>query len=552
MRTIISIIILLSVVSCAPEKNEAIVAQIGDFSVSEESFEYAFADFYRRTGRSISVNSLSKKQILESEINKLALVQYAYDEGIADHPDNQLEKERIRQKVIINRVIQTNYLDTLSVSEQEVRQLFYDFNTYVRASHLYAPNLDQANELMNRLEAGESFESLAGEIFENPYLAKNAGDLGYFTVDEMDISLEKAAFRAKMGEIVGPIKTAMGYSIVKVTDKNIKPLITEYEFANRKPRFENFALDQKQKLFKLQYVSDFARNLEIDPSYLQDLLDAYANDPLGFQQADEWTLPSIPKNAFKYEGNTLDTELFNQVFELTTMNERNAVQGQESFKEFIQGIAFRVYHIERSSDFNQEDWNYVDASIERTWHARLQNEVKNHLLATLRIPEDSLKNFYQQDPSIFDAPLTLKLKRIRTRNKQDAEQAVSELKQGISFMQVLKTYTAFNQDLISEGQMGWVKITDLGTLASKVKEMEEGDIAGPLEYQSAEWLILVCEARKEPHPQSFDQAKEDVEGTLLALWHQKAIKEVIQKTKNRHEVWRDIDKVSTIKLTHLQ
>lgn len=54
--------------------------------------------------------------------------------------------------------------------------------------------------------AGESFEALAEEVFTNPYLANNGGDIGEFTVDEMDIAFENAAFALNVGDVSAPVK----------------------------------------------------------------------------------------------------------------------------------------------------------------------------------------------------------------------------------------------------------------------------------------------------------------------------------------------------------
>ncbi|MDV7392796.1 peptidylprolyl isomerase, partial [Arthrospira platensis SPKY1] len=86
----------------------------------------------------------------------------------------------------------------------------------------------------------------------------------------------------------------------------------------------------------------------------------------------------------------------------------------------------------------------------------------------------------------------------------------------------------------------------------QLSAIQVGEVKGPIEYQSGQWLVFLCEGRQEVRSRSFEEAKEDVEGTLLALWHQRAIKEVNRMIRAKHELWIDTARISTINLSHLQ
>ena len=47
----------------------------------------------------------------------------------------------------------------------------------------------------------------------------NGGNLGYFTVFQMIMPFEDAAYSLKTGAISDPVRTPYGYHIIKVTDK---------------------------------------------------------------------------------------------------------------------------------------------------------------------------------------------------------------------------------------------------------------------------------------------------------------------------------------------
>ncbi|NTV44993.1 MAG: peptidylprolyl isomerase [Chlorobiales bacterium] len=73
-----------------------------------------------------------------------------------------------------------------------------------------------AKTLLNRINAGEDFAKLAREVSEDPGSAQNGGSLGWFSKGKMIKEFEEAVFKAKPGDIVGPIQTQFGTHIIKV------------------------------------------------------------------------------------------------------------------------------------------------------------------------------------------------------------------------------------------------------------------------------------------------------------------------------------------------
>jgi parvulin-like peptidyl-prolyl isomerase len=73
-----------------------------------------------------------------------------------------------------------------------------------------------AEDLMAKIKAGESLESLAGAYSDCPSSEKQ-GDLGFFKKGRMVKPFEDTAFALKPGEISGIVETQSGYHIIKRT-----------------------------------------------------------------------------------------------------------------------------------------------------------------------------------------------------------------------------------------------------------------------------------------------------------------------------------------------
>ncbi len=100
---------------------------------------------------------------------------------------------------------------------------------FVRASHIllsFVPGpdsikvLEKARELAREAKNGGDFADLARKNSQDPGSASSGGDLGWGTKGTWVKPFEDAAFRAAVGQVVGPIRSQFGWHIIKVTGKD--------------------------------------------------------------------------------------------------------------------------------------------------------------------------------------------------------------------------------------------------------------------------------------------------------------------------------------------
>ena len=81
-----------------------------------------------------------------------------------------------------------------------------------------------AQKVASEARSGKDFAALAREYSKDPVSAQRGGDLGWFTKGRMVPQFENAVFKAKVGEVVGPIRTAYGIHIIKVEARDSREL----------------------------------------------------------------------------------------------------------------------------------------------------------------------------------------------------------------------------------------------------------------------------------------------------------------------------------------
>jgi peptidyl-prolyl cis-trans isomerase D len=76
----------------------------------------------------------------------------------------------------------------------------------------------EAEAALQRIQAGEDFAALAGELSQDPVSAQQGGDLGFFRRGEMVKPFEEVAFALKPGTVSEPVRTDFGYHIIKTEE----------------------------------------------------------------------------------------------------------------------------------------------------------------------------------------------------------------------------------------------------------------------------------------------------------------------------------------------
>lgn len=113
-----------------------------------------------------------------------------------------------------------------------------------------------AQELVERLRAGEDFAKLAQEFSDDPGSKLNGGDLGWFGRGQMVSEFEQAAFSLKPGQISDPVKTVYGYHIIQVLERDparpVEPFLLEQR---RAEAYQKLLSEQRQAITIERYWS---------------------------------------------------------------------------------------------------------------------------------------------------------------------------------------------------------------------------------------------------------------------------------------------------------
>ncbi len=540
--------LLVGALSCKQKVDDNVLAQINDYSITTIHFENAFKEYYYRTGRAISANPSTKLSVLNAKFDNYVLATYAEDRGL-DRTEEAIQKRgEIERRVLNEEFLNQVILKDVQVNDAELNEYFVRFNTTLRASHLFAHDLESANKLYKRLQNGEKFEQLAKEVFQTPYLANNGGDVGRFTTDEMDIAFEEAAFGLKIDEISKPVPTAQGYSIIKLTDRFTKPILTKNEFAIKKAEIASYVYKKKKELATREHLYNFRDNLEFNPDIFDALWNKMNENYSSAISKDAEFLSNLASDktlAAYYEFEfTLDD--FAVEFRFTPLSQINAIEGKQGFENFVIGTALRAYLYKNAKEAEIDNQRMAKESIEETFYTFLAQSAVQDLRSSISNSDQELRSAFQNNSERFYKPIEVNLSRIVVDTEEKANFLISELKKGADFKALVEKYTIINEDLLTSGELGFENIKNYGSYAPKISELQEGEISEVINYQTGQYTIYKMNGKIEGRPLRFDEAKESVDAFLMNKKLEAVKDKTIRDVKEKHNALIDIEKLNEV------
>lgn len=155
----------------------------------------------------------------------------------------------------------------IEISDEEIKTYFeenkesYNAAEQVEASHILVEDEEVANEVKEKLAAGEDFAALAKEYSTDTSNAESGGELGFFAKGEMVTEFEDVAFSMNIGDISEPVQTDYGYHIIKVTDKKEAK---EAVYEDHKEEIKQTLFDEAIQTEYTSWIADKRESLEIE------------------------------------------------------------------------------------------------------------------------------------------------------------------------------------------------------------------------------------------------------------------------------------------------
>jgi hypothetical protein len=162
---------------------------------------------------------------------------------------------------LLRRKVQDAVLAELGVAPEQEQ---------IWARHILVPDQALAQTIIERLNAGDDFFSLAAEFSTDTSNKDLGGDLGWFGKGIMVQEFEDAAFALQVGELSQPVETSFGWHVIQLLGRENRPLTDDEYQSLRDEKFSEW-LQQQRDSAQIEESETWGDKVPTEPAFPAEL-----------------------------------------------------------------------------------------------------------------------------------------------------------------------------------------------------------------------------------------------------------------------------------------
>jgi peptidyl-prolyl cis-trans isomerase C len=304
---------------CAKETEEGALAKVGGRVITEEDLEERLAAMPPFVQQQLQTPD-GRQRLLTGLVEEEAIVREARALGLDRTEEFRTEIEQRERDALVRlyyeQVIEAEATPTDAEIEEfyEAHREEYKVPESVWASHILVDTRAEANRIRNRLEGGEDFSEVAKSESKHADTAPRGGEIGAPIQQGSGVrglgvvpEFVEVCFQLELGQISQPVKTSMGYHIVRVDRREpetVKPLeeVRQGVLERIKPTRRSEVRDRKMEELKAKYGAVFFENVG-EPQTPQEFFERASDETSPTEKIRFYRefLERFPENERAYE-----------------------------------------------------------------------------------------------------------------------------------------------------------------------------------------------------------------------------------------------------------
>ena len=242
-RLAISALIPALLFACKMQEGK-VIAKVGKLTLTDVEFRRKLTEVAPEYQNYVMTPN-GRRQFLDVLIREKMILAAAGDSDTRHGPQFKTEMDRLKAEMAERLATGREYLltqlwleelkkkGTLSVTDEEVRQHHGQYPAEVEVRHVLLATAEEAEAALRKIKGGASFAMIAQTKSLDAETASTGGKMKPVIYGEIIPELEDVAFKARVGETVGPVRSKFGYHIVKKESQRNLPFDKSEERVRR-------------------------------------------------------------------------------------------------------------------------------------------------------------------------------------------------------------------------------------------------------------------------------------------------------------------------------
>ncbi len=212
--------------SFASAATELEVARVNGKAITAQDIRSALGGLNEGQRKSFLKDAAARRQVLGGLIDQEVLAAQAEKDKIDQDPEFKDFMARARRQLMMERLVSRNLAAKMNeaAAKKYYEQHKSQFSTdQVTVQHILLDTESRAQQVIKEATApGADFMELAEKNSKDPSAKNNRGAIGTIGRDApFAEAFKEAAFSAREGQLVGPVRTSYGWHVIKVTEHKV-------------------------------------------------------------------------------------------------------------------------------------------------------------------------------------------------------------------------------------------------------------------------------------------------------------------------------------------
>lgn len=511
-----------------PADERGVVARVNGEPVYLEDLERQLQDLHEQVEPGQRPD-FDVDHLVERLVNDTLLSQEARSLGLADEGAIPEKVEELRRELATKRLEREEVWKATDLGDDDVRALFE--RDYRRATLrvLTTYEKDEAESALARLREGADFADVVAEVSVDPYKLR-----GGLVEDIVRVDLQKeiadVAFEASPGAVLGPIRTSIGWSVVRV--ESFKPADPE--------RWDGLKR-------QVADVLRFHRGQERKAALMVELrqkhpvrVDAEALAAVRAErQEDGRLLPEVddPATVIATVGDhTVTAEDLQKALAWGWKGIRNEEAARAALPIVLDELVRERLLLAEAQRRGYPHSPEVERSALAYEKSLLVERYLGQVLGPqVEVDGEAMKAYYEEHLQSFNRPPKVHVSQITVESEEEARKVAAQVREGTDFAWLARR-NSIDRFKESGGERGWMyPMPQTNELSDQLLAAEPGEIVGPI-GMPGNWAILRVNSKEAQGPYPFQEVSGNVRSAVYRERFQDYIGKVLDKLRSRSEI----------------